>query len=360
MLTQIEPARADFAALARYLMLGKERPPHPDRVAWIMGHNLHTADPELAAALMTATAERSRRCREPCYHLSINWREDEQPSPETMQEVATRTLAMAGLAEHQALIVGHGDKPHRHLHMMINRVHPETGRAWSNSHDYRRFDRIMRLLAEEYGFVHAPCHRFDPELTDDLLKGPNSAATWAARRGAATTRRQWSARDARTYGARLSAEFDTASRWEDLAAKVAADGYRLEAKGKGHVVGNADGYAKLSALGLQRTAKGFEKRRPPPRRPSKPEGPFVDAVDIARALVAFGLVDRTAVRSALDEANAVRLARLAKRPLIEQLLADLKEVFASGTAQSPPGRRRARAKPSKPSVERRRAPNRQR
>ena len=154
MLAQIEPARNDFHALARYLIHGKERPTHPGRVAWAFGHNLATDDPELAATYMTATAELSRRCTSACYHMSINWHPDERPSPEIMQEIARRTLDLAGLSEHQALVMGHGDKPHKHLHMMINRVHPGTGRAWSTSHDYRRFDRIMRLLSDEYGFRH--------------------------------------------------------------------------------------------------------------------------------------------------------------------------------------------------------------
>lgn len=48
---------------------------------------------------------------------------------------------------HHALVMGHGDKPHAHLHMMINRVHQTTGKAWDTAHDYVRCDRIMRLLS---------------------------------------------------------------------------------------------------------------------------------------------------------------------------------------------------------------------
>lgn len=54
----------------------------------------------------------------------IAWPPDERPLPEMMQEIARKTLELAGLGEHQALIVGHGDAEHRHLHAMINRVHP--------------------------------------------------------------------------------------------------------------------------------------------------------------------------------------------------------------------------------------------
>jgi hypothetical protein len=61
--------------------------------------------------------------------------------------------------------MGHGDKAHPHLHMMINRVHPETGRAWSDAHSERRFDAIMRELSEAYGFRAVPTHSFNPNAS---------------------------------------------------------------------------------------------------------------------------------------------------------------------------------------------------
>ncbi|MBU2582996.1 MAG: relaxase/mobilization nuclease domain-containing protein [Alphaproteobacteria bacterium] len=53
------------------------------------------------------------------------WNPDEDPLPARMQELARRTLELAELADHQAVVVGHGDTAHRHLHMLINRVHPQ-------------------------------------------------------------------------------------------------------------------------------------------------------------------------------------------------------------------------------------------
>jgi hypothetical protein len=255
MLANIEPTHNDFHALASYLVHGRDRPPHPDRVVWVLAQNLSTDDPIRAAKLMTATAELSRRCRNACYHVSINWHPDEQPSPDIMQEIARRTLAMAGLGEHQALAMGHGDKPHKHLHLMINRVHPETGRAWSTAHDYRRFDRIMRQLSEEYGFRAVPGHAFEPELTDELAKAPNSNATWAARRGANTARTQWSRAASRDFGRAASDYLGRHLLFEDLTAFVAEHGLHLQPKGQGHIIGNAATYTKLSALALTTDAR---------------------------------------------------------------------------------------------------------
>lgn len=342
MLAQLEKPTHDFFVLARYLVQGDAQPTPPERVAWIFTRNLAIDDPKIAAKIMTATAALSKRCTHACLHTIIAWHPDERPTPEDMQSIARETLQRAGLAEHQAFVVGHGDKAHSHLHMMINRIHPETGRAWSDAHSHRRFGRIMRELAEEYGFRHVPAHSFNPELTDERPKEPGSAATYAARQGANTSRTQWSRRQARTFTARINEKLDPASTWDDLHVLFAAEGVELEAKGKGHVVGNATSYVKLSALGLQPTAKNLIKRRsparPPPSRRTHATRPLIDAVDLARAFRALGLADAADVRAAIQQANAPRNAKLAKASLIEQLLASLRQDLAAWTAHTPPQR----------------------
>lgn len=345
MLANIEPAHNDFHALASYLIHGRDRPTDPKRVTWCFAHNLPTNDPIVAAKIMAATAEHAKRCANACYHTSINWHSDERPSPDIMQEVARRTLALAGLDEHQALVMGHGDKPHAHCHLMINRVHPVTGRAWSTSHDYRRFDRIMRQLSDAYGFQYVPPHSFEPDLTDALPKAPNSNATWAAKRGADTRRSQWSAAESRSYGDRISERLDRGSTWDDIAAVFAEDGLTLEPKGRGYIVGNAVAYTKLSKLGLTMTAHGLAKsvtscvsgrRRSIPRHTAAARGSrrsifTVDAVDIARAIGT-----QADLQHAVQEAVRQRKARIARKPFMEQLMEELKEQWRATTGLRQP------------------------
>ena len=102
-----------------------------------------------------------------------------------------------------------------------------------------------------------PAHAFNPEMTDDLPKQPNSNATFAAKRGAPTNRPQWPNADARALGERLSEDLDQASGWEDVEAAIAAEGLALEAKGQGLVVGTSASYAKFSRLGLTTSAKAM-------------------------------------------------------------------------------------------------------
>ncbi len=352
MLVNVVPPTNDFHALARYLVEGDTKPPNPKRVAWTLAHNLPTDDPEQAATLMTATAQLSKRCKNAAYHAMIAWAPDEKPTPEMMQAIALKTLELAGLAEHQALIMGHGDKPHDHLHMLINRVHPVTGRAWDTKHDFAMFDRIMRQLSDEHGLRYIPAHRFNPEQTADTPKKPNKRATWAAKRGAKTERTQWSKTASRQYGAKVSERLDRATSWEDLEAAFAEEGQTLETKGLGLVVGNATSYAKFSALGLTSSAKGFEKRfgvpyAPPVERATRTRGSIfmVDAVDITRFLAMYGLATKDDVSRSIDDAKHQRQLRAAEAPLAVQTRREFKTLL--GTTSLTPPRRAWRPEPAR-------------
>jgi hypothetical protein len=349
MLANIVPPTNDFHALARYLVHGKPgTKASPDRVAWIRTHNLH---PELAATLMMATAQLSKRCKNAAYHAMIAWHPDEKPTPEQMQLIAKRTLELAGLGEHQTLIMGHGDTPHQHLHMLINRVHPTTGKAWDTKHDYRRFDTIMRQLAEEHGFRYEPAHRFNPDETDDRPTKPKKRPTYAAKRGAKTKRPQWSKQTSREYGQQISERLDQAASWDDVEMAFAEDGLTLEAKGTGMVVGTSQSYTKLSALGLTTSAHDLEKRFGSPyknqrRHPAR----FVfavDAVDIVKALSSWGLTDQDDINQAIDEASRARSAKLTNAPLPKRVNRELRETLRGTTSLRSPSTKKSRVQNQK-------------
>jgi hypothetical protein len=40
--------------------------------------------------------------------------------------------------KHQAVFVAHDDKSYKHVHIMLNTVHPETGLCLSDSYEQRR------------------------------------------------------------------------------------------------------------------------------------------------------------------------------------------------------------------------------
>ena len=164
----------------RYLIHGpKGSRPHPQRVAFIAARNLLTDNPRAAAQLMRATAAQSVRCKAPVYHFLVSWHHNEAPSLEAMRAVADATCADLGLEEHQRLYVGHDDTEHRHVHVVVNRVHPETGKAWNRRQDYVRIERSLAHQSEAMGLAIVPgrhnCRTSPPIVSEmDVMLGLKS------------------------------------------------------------------------------------------------------------------------------------------------------------------------------------------
>jgi hypothetical protein len=149
------PFGKGFLALYRYLVFGaagEER----DRVEWIEMRNLYTEDPALAVRFMSATAKESARTIRPVYHLTISFDPSDLVDRASMLQVADAVLARLGLSEHQCIIVAHNDTLHPHMHLMVNRVHPELLRAWENGWERVRIQQALRAQEVELGLRIVP------------------------------------------------------------------------------------------------------------------------------------------------------------------------------------------------------------
>lgn len=158
----------NFAALASYLTRGRTGEER-GRIAWSSSRNLPTDDPELAATFMRATAGRSDRVEKPVYHIALSFDPGDSVDRATMERVAERVLDRLGLAEHQAVIVAHRDRDHPHVHIFVNRVHPETGKAWERWKDQPVIQRALREEEATLGL-----RRVAPSLTMEQERAENT------------------------------------------------------------------------------------------------------------------------------------------------------------------------------------------
>ena len=139
----VSSSSRSFAALGKYLVVGRDKVDE-GRVAWTSARNLPTDDPELAAKIMRATASQNVRVSQPVYHLALSFDPRDVVDRAAMERVADRVLQELKLNEHQAIIVAHADRAHPHMHILINRVHPETGRVWDRWQDQPVIQRVLR------------------------------------------------------------------------------------------------------------------------------------------------------------------------------------------------------------------------
>jgi hypothetical protein len=236
-----------FGPLADYLVHGRSGV-ETDRVAWTASRNLGTDEPELAAALMQATARQSAMVQVPVYHLTISFDHHDQVSPDQMQAIADKVLQDLGLADYQTLMVSHRDRAHAHLHVMVNRIHPETGVAWERWQDRPIIERALREQERAFGLREVPgrLHEIDGRAVRDLALTPEVP-------------RQSERDDNGVFRDRvrgLLPEARATRSWEELEARLAAHGLRVEGKGQGLIV--TDGAHEVKA---SRVARDFSLRR---------------------------------------------------------------------------------------------------
>ncbi|MCL6484800.1 MAG: relaxase/mobilization nuclease domain-containing protein, partial [Janthinobacterium lividum] len=85
-----------------------------------------TDEPQSQTAEMIALSQEAVRSKDTMNHYVLSWREGEQPSPEQVEQAVSIFMEELGVKDHQAIYGLHADTDNLHLHLAINRVHPET------------------------------------------------------------------------------------------------------------------------------------------------------------------------------------------------------------------------------------------
>ena len=201
-------AGTGFGGLTRYLLHGEKDKPIPDRVLWTSTRELALDEPEQAAILMRMTAAQGRT-KKPVHHLSISLAPGEHLSREQWENLVDTTLRDLQLEGHQVLIVAHQDKQHEHIHLMVNRVHPETGRAWNRWKDRPRLMASLRVQERALGLRETPHVKNPDRIPEGLvwLYERTGELPWCATACATGPRRCTS-----TASASISARSSRASR----------------------------------------------------------------------------------------------------------------------------------------------------
>lgn len=138
-----------------------------ERVAWTHTANLATADPERAWRIMADTAMRQgeikaaagekatgRKLTKPVYAYSLAWHPEQRPDKDHMLSTALDSLKAQGLEGYQAIILAHTDEPHQHVHVIVNRVHPETGKAATLSNNTLKLSKWAEAYEKQHGKIY--------------------------------------------------------------------------------------------------------------------------------------------------------------------------------------------------------------
>jgi len=75
---------------------------------------------------MIALAEESIQSKMPVSHWILSWKDEEQPTPEKVDFAVQYFLNLMEWRAHQAFYAVHKNTDNLHVHILVNRVHPDT------------------------------------------------------------------------------------------------------------------------------------------------------------------------------------------------------------------------------------------
>lgn len=158
-----------------------------DRVVFTKTLNMRTDDPEKAAKVMAWTAAHAdelkqaadlpatgRKTTQPVYHFALSWDPSQSPTQDEMSSAAISAIKILGFEGHEAVLTAHNDKDHAHIHVVLNRIHPETGRTANPKNDYKILQRWAWEYEKERGHIYCVDRALqfekDPQARARLLK----------------------------------------------------------------------------------------------------------------------------------------------------------------------------------------------
>jgi len=258
-----------LSKLVPYMLRGKGE----ERCTWYMAGNLEgldrREDAELAVDVMELLQKGNVRAKgNKTYHLVISFHpEDRRLTPRELEEVVRRAVRAAGLEEHQYIAVRHSEQEHEHLHVAVNKIHPETLKIHHPYQAIHAFQALASAVEQELGLRRVDRtvgHSRNHQARDfEAHRGIESFSRWARRS---------------IGGAK---ELDRIASWEALHEELKMFGVRLVPRGNGLAIVDATRAnlgCKASVLG-----RGWSKERLCERYGEFVPGP--EAAEVAREQV---------------------------------------------------------------------------
>ncbi len=236
--------KSRFSKLVAYITNAQGK---NERVGEIRITNCQAEHPDWAAKEVELVQSKNTRTRmDKTYHLLLSFREGDNPTPATLYAIETRVCEALGYSEHQRVSAVHYDTDHTHIHIAINKIHPQRYTAHEPYFDKKTLGQLCQALEQEYGLAtdNHIAHMTPGEAkAQDMEKsaGIESLIGWI-KRGCLS-------------------ELLAASSWDELHKTLAKNSLTLSERGNGLVITAKNGInAKASSINRSFSKSALEKR----------------------------------------------------------------------------------------------------
>ena len=140
-------------ALASYIAAAKEKGEKLEHF-WMtnckLGDSLEDLDLVTKEIMATQKGNKTSKA-DPNYHLIVSFADDEHPDKETLKEIEEEFAKTLGFEEHQRVVGTHINTDNFHMHIMFNKVHPETLCMHTPFRDFKVLQETCAKLERKYG-----------------------------------------------------------------------------------------------------------------------------------------------------------------------------------------------------------------
>ena len=211
--------KSSFIRLAHYITDTQSK---QHRLQTVLLTNCSSLTVEDAALEIAATQAQNVRAQgDKTYHLLVSFRAGEKPDAETLKSIETRICDGLGFAEHQRLSAVHTDTDNLHIHIAINKIHPEK-----------------KTLLEPY-YQHFTLASLAVQLEAEFsLERDNHQVYRTVSEGRAADMEQHSGLESLISWIRSNCllKLKEAKSWDEFEATLSKNGLLLVARGNGFVI----------------------------------------------------------------------------------------------------------------------------
>lgn len=239
-----EAKLSSFAGLAKYITNSQEK---QERVGEVRLTNFQSESLDWAVAEALHVQQMNQRAEgDKTYHLLISFAPGEQPSADILRDVENRICAAIGFGEHQRISAVHHDTDNLHIHIAINKIHPERHTLHEPFRAYKTMGDMASILEREHGLQitnHTSKKRGSENRADDMEQhaGIESLLGWIKRE--------------------CADRLTQAQSWNELHEVMRANGLELQAHGNGFVITDGRGVGvKASSVSRSLSKPSLEKR----------------------------------------------------------------------------------------------------
>lgn len=180
------------------------------------------------------------------YHLIVSFRHDETPTSKEVKEITSMYVDALGYGEHQYVAGTHTNTENFHIHVAINKIHPDNFTIRTPKLDFKAIEETSRAVEKRFALTPDNGAREVREaglVRDEVGARDFEAHTWE----------KSYLTDVKEHSDIIKAALATSQNWEDFHAQTAPFDIVARPRGDGMVFTTVDGREAVKASSVDRS-----------------------------------------------------------------------------------------------------------